>query len=141
MLPDYICDVVIHPLDQLGIKYKYYPINDDLTPKWDELGNRVDETTKALLMVHYFGQPQDIEKFQNFCKEHNLMLIEDNAHGHGGKYNDHLLGTFGDIGISSPRKILNMYSGGCLWLKDNKLKTLSNLLPYPVSTQQRIKVY
>ncbi len=138
LLPEYICNVVIHPLDQLRIKYKYYPIKNDLTPNWEELGNMVDKTDKALLMVHYFGQPQNIEKFQQFCKEYNISLIEDNAHGHGGMVNGKMLGTFGDIGFSSPRKSLNIHSGGILWLKDKKFNIKSDILPYPVSTQQRI---
>jgi perosamine synthetase len=123
----------------LEIKYRYYPIKDDLTSNWTELSNLVDKKTKAILMVHYFGQPQDIKRFQNFCKEHNLLLIEDNAHGHGGKYNDHLLGTFGDMGISSPRKILNTHSGGSLWLKDKKFNPPVDFYPYPTSIRNRIK--
>ena len=139
LLPEYICDVVLHPLDQLGIKYKYYPINNDLTPNWMKLEKVINEKTKTLLMVHYFGQPQDIEKFQNFCKKHNLLLVEDNAHGHGGRYDGKLLGTFGNIGISSPRKILNISSGGLLWLKDKKLNIQADLSPYSVSLGNHIK--
>jgi perosamine synthetase len=138
LLPDYICDVLLHPLNQLGIKYKYYPINDDLNPNWDELENIVDEETKALLMVHYFGQPQHIEKFINFCKKHKLLLIEDNAHGHGGSYNGIRLGLFGDCGISSPSKTLRTKSGGILCLKDSKSFKQPQLTPYHVSYRNRI---
>ena len=140
LLPDYICDVVLHPMDQLGIKYKYYPINDNLNPNWDELENIVDEKTKALLMVHYFGQPQHIEKFQNFCKKHKLLLIENNAHGHGGSYNGKQLGTFGDCGVSSPRKMLNIQSGGLLWLKDKELNIELSLSPYRSSIFNHLNV-
>ena len=41
-------------------------------------------------MVHYFGQPQDIEQYVSFCKQNELKLIEDNAHGYNGSYNDGL---------------------------------------------------
>ena len=58
------------------------------------------------MMVHYFGQPQQIELFKSFCIDHNLFLIEDNAHGFGGKYNGKDLGTFGDIGISFQENFL-----------------------------------
>ena len=123
----------------MEIKYRYYPIKDDLTSNWAELGNLVDKKTKAILMVHYFGQPQDINKFQNFCKKHKLLLIEDNAHGHGGSYNGKQLGTFGDFGISSPRKVLNILSGGMLWLNDKKLNFQPDLSPYPISFSSQIK--
>ena len=84
-------------------------------------------------MIHYFGQAQQIEKFQKFCNKHKLLLIEDNAHGHGGMYKGELLGTFGDIGISSPRKILNLPSGGNLWIKNQNILFCHNLGPYPLS--------
>lgn len=71
-------------------------------------------TCQALIMVHYFGQPQDIEQFRIFCSRHNLLLVEDNAHGYGGLLTGRPLGSFGDIGISSPRKILGTPSGGVL---------------------------
>ena len=66
-------------------------------------------------MIHYFGQASDIKSFKSFSEKNNLFLIEDNAHGHGGKINGQPLGSFGDIGISSPRKLLSIYSGGLLW--------------------------
>ena len=37
LIPDYICDVVLHPLKSLGLKYQFYPVLDDLSPNWDEL--------------------------------------------------------------------------------------------------------
>ena len=48
--------------------------------------------------------------------ERRLYLIEDNAHGFGGMFNGKLLGTYGDLGISSPRKILGTRYGGILYL-------------------------
>jgi len=66
-------------------------------------------------------------------------LIEDNAHGHGGTYDGKSLGTFGDMGISSPRKLLNLHSGGILWLKDKGFNPQIDLSEYPVSTLHRIK--
>jgi len=139
LLPEYICDVVLSPLNQIGLKYSFYPVNDALEPKWESLPSIVNGDTKAIMMIHYFGQPQDIIAFQRFCDEHSLLLIEDNAHGHGGVLNDIPLGTFGDIGISSPRKNLNCYTGGELYLKDDKKFSLPNLTPYSVSFPQMIR--
>ena len=48
----------------------------------------------TFLLVHYFGQSQDIERAKEFCGQYRIWLIEDNAHGHGGILNDHPLGCF-----------------------------------------------
>ena len=119
LIPDYICDSVIDPIENLGINIKYYPILDNFQPDWDILENIIEPDDKAILMVHYFGQPQDIHKFNKLCKTKSLFLIEDNAHGHGGKFDSKLLGTFGDIGISSPRKNFDLNYGGVLYTKKN----------------------
>ena len=139
ILPEYICDVVLHPLKQLGIKYKFYTLDDALTPKWETMDILVDGHTKAVMMVHYFGQPQEILAFQKFCEIHSLFLIEDNAHGHGGMFNNQPLGSFGDIGISSPRKTNSKtISGGVLWFRHNELEPKFYLQTYPVSLGQYI---
>lgn len=117
LLPDYYCDVLLHPLKALGLKTITYKVLDNLSPDWNYL-NRIDtKNIFGIIMIHYFGQPQDIIKFQKFCSSKNIYLIEDNAHGFGGTYNGKALGTFGDIGISSPRKILGLPNGGILYLK------------------------
>ena len=137
LLPEYICEVVLHPLDQLGLQYRYYSVDDRLVPKWDELPGLVDEQTRAIMMVHYFGQPQDIPAFQSFCNKYKLLLIEDNAHGHGGTFNGQPLGSFGDIGISSPRKQLLTSSGGVLYLHGKTHSPPQKLTSYPVNPFRR----
>ena len=118
VLPDYVCGVLLHPLNHLKIEYQFYPVDDTLRPDWAELEKSVKGSKcRAVLMVNYFGQPQQIERFQGFCSRHGLMLLEDNAHGHGGRWDGRDLGSFGDIGISSPRKILLTPTGGILYAR------------------------
>jgi len=116
LVPDYMCDSIFQPISQTSLKYSVYKTQDNLEPLWASLDSLITSKTKAILMVHYFGQVQDINKFLEFSKKHEIYLIEDNAHGHGGMFNDRELGTFGDIGISSPRKFLNCLDGGILYL-------------------------
>ena len=119
LIPDFTCDVILQPLRDLGINYSFYSLNDALTPDWESVKKQLTSNTKAILMVHYFGQPQNIDDFQNFCNKYNLLLIEDNAHGFGGLFNGKKLGLFGDIGINSPRKTLGLLSGGQLLLNNS----------------------
>lgn len=105
-----------------------YEVNDRLAPNWKQL-NQINKTNVfGILMVHFFGQPQDINKFINYSKINKIKLIEDNAHGFGGYFKNKLLGTLGDIGISSPRKITGIPSGGLLYLKNKKNFKYQNLL-------------
>jgi perosamine synthetase len=128
LMPDFICESVFEPIFQNSMSVIVYETELDLRPNWSSMEASINKNTKAVLMVHYFGQPQDINKFQEFAKKHNLYLIEDNAHGHAGKLNNKLLGTYGDIGISSPRKFQG--TGGILYLNKNYDKNVMPLLDY-----------
>jgi len=135
LLPDFICDVLLHPMLQLNITPVFYPLSDKLEPEWSALellakSNNCD----SLVMVHYFGQPQNINKYRAFCEKYDLQLIEDNAHGYGGRLENKLLGTFGDIGIASPRKFLNIPSGGILYVKGGFNGLGSNFKSFPIYT-------
>ena len=120
LIPDYLCNAIANTLEDMGLVVVSYNLNSKLSPNWRDLTKLIKENNPvALLMVHYFGQPQDILRFQNICRSEEILLIEDNAHGFGGYYNQQLLGTFGDIGISSPRKFQCSSDGGCLYYNHN----------------------
>lgn len=117
LVPEYICEALLQPLRALALEPVYYLINDKFEPQWEALDLMACEfACRAIVMVHYFGQPQDIGHYRAFCTAHGLLLLEDNAHGFSGMVHGKLLGTFGDLGISSPRKILNTASGGILYV-------------------------
>ena len=134
LVPDYICDVIFEPIQQAGFNALTYPITDSFDPDWNAIKETLlTESISAFLLVHYFGQPQDIDYCRKFCTENNLFLIEDNSHGHGGQLNGQLLGTFGDIGVSSPRKILGLPFGGVLYSKNSnfvKAEKLKKIHPF-----------
>lgn len=136
LYPETICDVTVVPCNELKLKVVYYPLNDDLSPCWEGLDYLITPKTKAFLLVHYFGIAQDINKALSAAKNHNLLLIEDNAHGYGASMNGQRLGTFGDIGIASPRKTFGGLNGAVLWVNSEKadtglIDTDLKLEPYP----------
>ena len=134
LVPEFICDVLLEPIRQCGLKPRYYSTTRDLVPDWVTLeAIVVDGSCSALVMVHYFGQPQDVTQFRKFCDQHDLVLIEDNAHGHGGRIGEVPLGMFGNVGISSPRKILGLPSGGALYGAGNGARCAAEKLhPFPL---------
>ena len=106
LIPNYICKSLLTPILKLNINYKFYNIKNNFT--FDLHGiKKIALADDYLLIIHYFGQPQNIDSILDFCKKNNLKLIEDNAHGYSGRFKGKLLGTFGELGFSSPKKILN----------------------------------
>ena len=71
----------------------------------------LSEKTKALLVVHYGGYPVDMDKVLDIAKNSNLKVIEDVAHGCGGEYRQHKLGSIGDIGCFSFHAVKNLATG------------------------------
>ena len=127
LVPEFVCDVLIEPLEALGVEPQFYPVSVTLEPDWHQLERLVTKRSRALLVVHYFGQPQPVSRCLEFCREHSLLFIEDNAHGFGGTFAGQLLGTFGDAGVSSPRKSFSIPNGAYLHVK-NDMKTSMNTL-------------
>jgi perosamine synthetase len=61
----------------------------------------ISPRTKAILVVHQFGFPADMESIMRLAREHNLFVIEDCAQSHMAKIHNQYVGTFGDIGVFS----------------------------------------
>ena len=62
--------------------------------------NRIDEAitdkTKAIMPVHLYGQPCDMDPIMDIAKRHNLYIIEDCAQAHGARYKNKVIGSFGN---------------------------------------------
>ena len=65
------------------------------------LEDAVGPRTKAIIPVHLFGQPADMDPILEFARKHNLFVIEDAAQAHGAKYKGRTAGTLGDAGCFS----------------------------------------
>jgi dTDP-4-amino-4,6-dideoxygalactose transaminase len=93
----------------------------------------ITNKTKAVIGVHLYGQPFDIDAVKSVCDNHNLILIEDAAQAHGAKYNGTRIGTFGKMACYSfyPGKNLGACGEGGGITTDNesiksKLHSLRN---------------
>lgn len=84
----------------------------------------VTSRTKAVIPVHLYGQPCDMEQIEQIISRHNLLLLEDCAQAHGARYKNRLVGTFGHMATFSfyPTKNLGAYGdGGAIVTQDAKL--------------------
>jgi perosamine synthetase len=84
---------------------------------------KITSKTKAIIVVHIYGLPVDMDPVLALCKKHNLYLIEDAAEMHGQTYNGKLCGSFGDLSIFSfyPNKHITTGEGGMIVCNDDHL--------------------
>ncbi len=90
----------------------------------DKIEAAITFRTKAIIPVHLFGQPAEMDKIMAIAGKYNLKVIEDNAQGIGAEYDGKVAGSIGDIGTLSffPSKNLGaMGDGGMCITNDDKL--------------------
>jgi len=74
--------------------------------------------TKAILVVHQYGYPQDMDSILNMARERDLLVIEDSAFSFGSRYKGKMVGSFGTCAIFSFPKAFSTILGGCLVTED-----------------------
>jgi dTDP-4-amino-4,6-dideoxygalactose transaminase len=84
---------------------------NDLTIDLKDAEKRLTKNTKAIMPVHYSGNPGNLDAIYSFAKKNNLRVIEDAAHAFGSIYKNKLIGSFGDICCFSFDGIKNITSG------------------------------
>ncbi|MCM8785211.1 MAG: DegT/DnrJ/EryC1/StrS family aminotransferase [Candidatus Omnitrophica bacterium] len=85
---------------------------DTLNLTTETIEEKIDEKTKAIIVVHLAGVPCEMDKIMKLAKKYNLKVIEDCAQSHASIYKDKYVGTFGDIGAFSLMSGKHMTSGG-----------------------------
>jgi len=90
----------------------------------NQIESKITNKTKAILIVHIYGLPVDMNPVLALCKKYNLKLIEDAAEMHGQTYNGKPCGSFGDISIFSfyPNKHITTGEGGMIVTDDELLR-------------------
>ena len=118
------------------IQYGAVPVFLDITlPTYNidirQLEEAYTPRTKAIMVAHTLGNPFDLKAITEFCKKHDLWLIEDNCDALGSEYTidgaTKLTGTFGDFGTSSfyPPHHLTMGEGGAVYTDSPKLASIA----------------
>ncbi|SEM77109.1 dTDP-4-amino-4,6-dideoxygalactose transaminase [Nitrosospira multiformis] len=119
LVPAYHCSAIVDPIQAFGAKVVFYRIAPDCSPDLEDVKSKLDNQTKAILAVHYFGFPAPVEQLKAFCATHKLFLIEDCAHVFKDSSNLNTLGSHGHISFFSFKKFLPVYDGGCLMINMN----------------------
>lgn len=101
--------------------------------KVDEIEAKITSKTKAIMIVHLYGLPVEVDKILALAKKYNLKVIEDAAEMHGQTYYGKPCGSFGDISTFSfyPNKHITTGEGGMVVTDDEELaercRSLRNL--------------
>ena len=114
------------------VQYGAVPVFVDVTiPQYNIDVTRLEEVlsprTKAVMAAHTLGNPFDLTAVRDFCRRHDLWLVEDNCDALGSTYTidgaERFTGTIGDIGTSSfyPPHHMTMGEGGAVYTNNPKL--------------------
>ncbi|MBI5739236.1 MAG: DegT/DnrJ/EryC1/StrS family aminotransferase [Nitrospirae bacterium] len=113
---------VFTDIDRYSLNMDVSKIEEKITPK-----------TRAIVVVHLFGRPADMDEIMELARKHNLKVIEDCAQSFGALYKDRRAGSIGDAGCFSfyPSKNLGAYGDGGMMITGNrdvceKVKLLRN---------------
>lgn len=103
------------------------PVFADIDPKTfnmdpEKVEEKITKRTRAIMPVHYAGQPVDMDKIMRIAKSYKLKVIEDAAHATGTEYKGKKIGALGNLACFSFHPIKNMSTGdgGMITTKDDK---------------------
>ncbi|MEO0093833.1 MAG: DegT/DnrJ/EryC1/StrS aminotransferase family protein [candidate division WOR-3 bacterium] len=112
-------NVVIH----CGAKPVLADVGDDLNIKISEIERLITPKTRAIIPVHFAGQPCAMAEITALAKKHNLVVIEDSAHAVGATYRGKKIGTISPVTVFSfyPTKNMTTGEGGMVCTEDDEL--------------------
>lgn len=124
IVPTFTYIASANPILQVGATPVFVDSNKkdwQMSPK--DIRKKITTKTKAIMVVHLYGHPCDMDKIMSIAKEHNLLVIEDCAEAIGSKYKDKHVGTFGDVATFSffGNKTMTCGEGGMVTTNDTTL--------------------
>ena len=104
------------------------PVFADVDPityniDWKDIERKITDKTKAIIPVHFSGQPCDMDEIHALAKKHNLIVIEDGAHALGAEYKGKRIGGLSDMTTFSfhPVKHITTGEGGMILTNNEEL--------------------
>jgi perosamine synthetase len=103
--------------------------------------NLITEKTKAIIPVHLYGHPVDMDRLMEIARRHNLLVIEDCAESHGATCRGRMTGSFGDMACFSfyANKVITTGEGGMVTTNNAELAERLRLLRNLAFTKPRFR--
>ena len=128
-----------------GANPRLVDIGDDYLIDYKKIEKSINKKTKAIIVVHLYGQSCNMEKIIKIANKYKLKIIEDCAQAQGAKFKNKYVGTFGSFGCFSfyPTKILGAYGDGGFILTNNYYyyKRIKRIRFYGIETLDRKNKY
>lgn len=105
------------------------------------LEDLITEKTKAIIPVHLYGHPVDMDALMDISRRHNLLVIEDCAESHGATVRGRMTGSFGDMACFSfyANKVITTGEGGMVTTNDERFAERLRLLRNLAFTKPRFR--
>lgn len=132
-----------HCISWNGLKPVFCDIEPNtMTINADKIESLITPNTSAILGVHVYGFPCDVNKIEAIAKKHNLKVIYDAAHAFSTEINGKGIGNFGDITMFSfhATKLFNTIEGGALTFNNPELvKKIYNLRNFGIQSEELVE--
>jgi dTDP-4-amino-4,6-dideoxygalactose transaminase len=102
IVPSYTFFASVAPILQCGGTPVFCDVDrETLLADPDDVERRITPRTRAICVVHLWGNPAPMDRFADIARRHGVALIEDCSHAHGALYHDRPVGSWGDVGCFS----------------------------------------
>ena len=104
-----------------------------------KIEEKITERTKAIMVVHIYGHPCDMDPIMEIANKYDLYVVEDAAEAHGAEYKGKKVGTFGDLSCFSfyANKIITTGEGGMLLTNNKEIYEKAKMLKDMAFTEER----
>lgn len=141
IIPDLTFVATANAVSYTGAKSIMVDIDSDtLCISGKAIREAITSRTRAIIPVHLYGHPADMDAINEIAREFNLFVIEDAAEAHGAEYKGRRVGGLSNCGVFSfyGNKIITTGEGGMLTMNDEKLyKRAKMLRDHAMSSEKR----
>ena len=133
IVPSLTFSASVFSITEVGAK----PVFIDVKPKSldidvSKIQKKINKKTKAIMVVHLYGRPVEMDKLLSLAKQNNLKVIEDCAESLGAKYKKKMTGSFSDVScFSFHNKLIATGEGGMILTNNYNILKKINLLRNP----------